>query len=82
MNADGSGITRLTDFGWFARYSPDNSRIAFGQPYADGIWVANADGSGPTQLTDTGSAPDWSPDGSRLAFHTGVRRERTATSGS
>jgi TolB protein len=71
MNADGSGITQLTDFGWFARYSPDNSKIAFGKPYADGIWVANADGSSPIQLTDTGSAPDWSPDGSRLAFHTG-----------
>jgi Tol biopolymer transport system component len=71
MAPDGSKLIQLTDFGWFAEYSPDNSQIAFGEFYENGIWVANADGTDPLRLTASGSAPAWSPDGSRLAFHGG-----------
>ncbi len=69
MAPDGSNLVQITDFGWFAKYSPDNSRIAFSEFYDDGIWVANADGTNPLRLTASGVAPAWSPDGSKLAYH-------------
>ena len=80
MNADGSGVTRLTrNSAWddgFPAWSPDGSRIAFASDRADGfdyqVHVMNADGSGVTRLTSgtewEATAPVWSPDGSRIAF--------------
>ena len=77
MNADGSGVTRLTnnDAGdWVPSWSPDGGRIAFSSD-RDGdfeIYVMNADGSGVTRLTDNDAddaTPSWSPDGGRIAFH-------------
>ena len=76
MNADGSGVTRLTDHpdnDWVSDWSPDGLRIAFSSE-RDGnqdTYVMNADGTGVTRLTnDTGedASPDWSPDGLRIAF--------------
>jgi Tol biopolymer transport system component len=77
MNADGSGVTRLTnnpgvDGG--ARWSPDGSRIAFSslRQGSREIWVMNADGTDQRKLTSLGVAtnmPDWSPAGDRIAFH-------------
>ena len=72
MNADGSGITRLTEeqsFNRFPSWSPDGRRIAFQRKQS--IYVMNADGSGVTRLTDDSRLdlkPSWSPDGRKIAF--------------
>src|SRR5918998_3027530 len=75
MNADGSGVGRLTDnASWDTRpaWSPDGTRIAFMRRGAAGwdIWVMNSDGSNQRRLTSTpeggrqgDSDPAWSPDG-------------------
>jgi len=74
MNADGSGVTRLTSdpAGEFApSWSPDGARIAFESNWYGGpeIHAMNADGSGQTRLTTLGGRdPAWSPDGTRIAF--------------
>ena len=76
MNADGSGVTRLTvndAVDSSPAWSPDGRRIAFDST-RDGnfeIYVMNADGSGVTRLTNNDAwdwYPDWSPDGRRIAF--------------
>jgi Tol biopolymer transport system component len=72
INADGTGLTRLTRSPWpefDASWSPDEARIAFrsereGDPE---IWLMNADGSGRHRLAD-GLSPAWSPDGSKIAY--------------
>jgi hypothetical protein len=76
MNADGSGVTRLTNnpaVDWNASWSPDGKYIAFVSE-RDGdreIYVMNADGSRVTRLTNHPNwdeFPAWSPDGKRIAF--------------
>jgi uncharacterized repeat protein (TIGR01451 family) len=70
MNPDGTGRTQLSDHGWFAEYSPDNTKIAFGEYYHNGIWVMNADGTNAHQISkNPGSFPKWSPNGNRIAYH-------------
>lgn len=80
MNADGTGITRLTDDpanDWHATWSPDGTRIAFSSQRGGlngEIYVMNADGSGLKRVTNSGASwrqsfqPVWSPDGTRIAF--------------
>ena len=76
INADGSGLRRLTNHG--ARddspaWSPDGTKIAFTSA-RDGdfeIHVMNVDGSGVRRVTDHPAQdgdPSWSPDGNRIAF--------------
>ena len=79
MNADGSGVARLTQHPAFdasPSWSPDATRIAF-QSERDGNWelyTINADGSGLRRLTSTAADerwPCWSPDGQRIAYVSG-----------
>lgn len=73
MNADGSGLTRLT-FNSFSdsgpAWSPDGTKLAFHTSRGSGteIHVMNSDGSGQT-LVVGGCCPEWSPDGSRIVFN-------------
>src|SRR5437867_2010009 len=80
MNADGTGVTRLTTStsdDSSPAWSPDGSKIAF-QTNRDSfsnpeIYVMNVDGSGQTRLTvNTFSdlTPAWSPNGTKIAFST------------
>ena len=85
MNADGTGVTRLTyneasDFS--PDWSPDGDLIAFVSNRDDpdlndnervySVYVMNVDGSGAMRLSPGGASdfsPNWSPDGRRIAFH-------------
>ncbi len=77
INADGSGLTRLTDNSagdWLPDWSPDGRKIAFASNRDGGneIYAMNADGSGVARLTNTSGggsgSPSWSPDGRKIAF--------------
>ncbi|MBU0495160.1 MAG: hypothetical protein KKB13_25230 [Chloroflexi bacterium] len=70
FNADGTGLTRLTDAAgvWDSEpaWSPDGTKIAFTRIYPDQngrneIWVMNADGSDPHWSGVEGFAAKWSP---------------------
>jgi hypothetical protein len=74
MNADGSGLVRLTNHEFAERdpaWSPDGTKIAFirargpYEQYSGDIWVMNADGSQPTDLTPSSTNShyqvDWQP---------------------
>ena len=61
MNADGSGLMRLTDnsasnYAWYdssPAWSPDGKKIVFvSTRYSGGIYIMNADGTGQTRLSD------------------------------
>ena len=80
MNADGSGLTKLTSVAApysHPAWSPDDGKIAFAKD-GQGIFVMNADGSGVTQVAAEGSDPAWSADGSRIRFARSVDGTTTA----
>lgn len=79
INADGSGLTRLTSTQSAREYSPawspDGKRIAFESNVSGSneIYVMNVDGSNPTRLVNLpdgaqSTDPAWSPDSTRVAF--------------
>ncbi len=70
VNADGSGLRRLTD-GLDPAWSPDGKRIAFTRwrtPW--GVYLIHPDGSGEERVVDGVQLKEvaWSPDGKKLAF--------------
>lgn len=78
MNADGSGVGRITDnpaADLYPVWSPDGRRIAFASD-RDGdfeVYVMNGEGSDVRQLTFTDASgvdrrPAWSPDGREVLF--------------
>jgi len=77
MNADGSGVTRLTNsqaFKYSLVWSPDGAKIASSSDRDgnDEIYVMNADGTGLVDLSNnpaTDFAGGWSPDGTKIGFH-------------
>jgi len=70
INADGSGLRRLTD-GMDPAWSPDGNKVAFAR-WRDprGIYVIDEDGRNETLLFgwSEAKAPAWSPDGSHIVF--------------
>jgi TolB protein len=75
--AAGGGLTRLTntEFKEFTpEWSPDGSKIAFGDFSESGIMVMSAGGGGAAKVATMayaltqGLGPVWSPDGERLAY--------------
>ncbi len=84
-NADGSGLSKITDTKFFLNtspsWSPDGKRLTFvsnraGSPQ---IYLMNADGTGTKRLTFQGNyntTPSWSPRGDLIAFT--ARDERSA----
>ncbi len=87
INADGSGLTRLTrpphqratNYAQIAAWSPDGKQIAFtahiGTEFPDlNVFVMDADGSNIEQMTTSPNwdhAPCWSPDGRWLVYFSG-----------
>ena len=76
INADGTGLTNVTQTTWpEARpdFSPNGQKIAYQSSRTGNqeIWVMNDDGSNPVQVTNhptPDQAPDWSPNGQRILF--------------
>lgn len=79
MNADGTGVTRLTTDNaaeGLPTWSPDGTKIAFvsNRDGNEEIYVMNADGTEQTRLTRNPASdefPDWSPDSTKIAFASG-----------
>ncbi|HSN73659.1 MAG TPA: hypothetical protein VL334_01055 [Anaerolineae bacterium] len=70
MNADGSGLRRLT-YGFDPAFSPDGRQVAFTRwDEPRGLWVINVDGSGERLLIGANRArsPTWTPDGAVIVF--------------
>jgi TolB protein len=64
MNADGSGITRLTSdpaVDAMPAWLPDGSGLLFRSSRGGswGIWIMNADGSGQRKIIDAPAGNDW-----------------------
>ena len=80
MNADGSGVTRVTNPGNSRpRWSADGTEVVFTSTrhgFANPeIYRMNSDGSGQVRLTDDpafDTTPTWSPDGTTILFNSNL----------
>ena len=87
VNADGSGLRRLTrnwKFDSPVAWSPDGRKILFQRLHHPDVWVMNADGSGKRNLTPSVTqplavhrSPAWSPNGRKILFLRGPYGIRT-----
>jgi len=79
MDADGAGLTPLTDptapgNDLWPAWSPDGRKIVFvsDRTGLNQVWIMNADGSAQQQLTSDPTkkdqTPEWSPDGTKIAY--------------
>jgi TolB protein len=75
LNADGTGIRRLTESGFDAAWpswSPDGRRIAFQHSTetrsGSDLYIVNADGGGLRPVVADGAEPAWGPGGGKIAF--------------
>jgi WD40 repeat protein len=69
INADGSGLVPLNDFGDHPDWSPDGQQIVFDDSVA--MYKIGSGGGAYQQFSTSGSSPQspaWSPDGSKIAF--------------
>ncbi len=74
MNADGSGLRRLT-YGFEPALSPDGRQVAFTRwDEPRGLWVIDADGSNARHLFTANRArsPTWTTDGRAITFERSV----------
>ena len=92
MNADGSGLARLTDspnVDYLPAWSPDGERIVYisasAQETSSDIYVMAADGSDKKNLTESRIPelnPSWSPDGERIVYSQSVPSSEPCEGGS
>jgi Tol biopolymer transport system component len=73
INADGSGLRRVTDDGWEPAWSPDGRTIVFQSTNGPApLDLVSADGTNRRRLFDQQAfsfvEPAWSPDGRQIAF--------------
>ena len=77
FNADGTGLTRLTNLegakDYVPAWSPNGSLISFTRIYNDGtnrreLWMMNSDGSNQHSIGINGSFAKWSPNGTGLIY--------------
>jgi hypothetical protein len=77
VNADGSGLTNLTNDpaqkNAYPDWSPDSTRLTYVRGSTRQVWRMNRDGSGQAAVTASSPAqgttsPVWSPDGTKIAY--------------
>lgn len=86
MNADGTGIHRVTRSGGVGggpTWSPDSSMIAY---IDEGLWVIDVEGGDPRRLVEEPALgrvndPTWSPDGERIGYSLAVSEPGVELSG-